>query len=76
MCPAVNVVDDSDAICSGTLMMELSSWQMDVANDGMNNTAIADVNTGGSVLYSSVPVDGVVVTVPDGIIDGIIEENC
>jgi|GEM_PF-1407762 len=63
-CPAVVPADDAATICDGGAMDEIVTWQTGLITS--NNAAIQDVNTAGTLEYSSVMLGGAVV-VPDGI---------
>lgn len=68
-CPVTTNVSANNDICHNTLGTTLSDWQAAVASDPINAAVIADVSvTNGTILYSSVLVDGTIVTVPDGIV--------
>jgi len=65
-CPIVDLEDDSDAICSGDLNTEISSWQTDVEMNTLNMMAILNTNTASSASYSTVLLTGAV-TAPNGL---------
>ena len=52
MCPAVNPIDEMDAVCDGMLGTTISDWMMSVEDDAANTAAIMDANTAAALIYS------------------------
>lgn len=65
-CPMETIEDNSATICNGGLMAEITDWQTAVATT--NASVVSDTNTSGTITYSSIVVDGTMVTTPDGTI--------
>ncbi len=64
-CPTIVETDGTNTICDQELSNEITTWQSNIASESSVVNALADANTGSSLLYSSILSS---TAVPDGIL--------